>query len=66
MRIEIPDEIIQEVRIIDAINSGRTTSGEKDLRRFQEKYEELHRLSYSVGDKVLSILLKEVVNSRNR
>lgn len=64
MRIEIPDEIIDDVLAIDAVTSGRATAHCKTTQEFQETVDECHRIQASVSDKLISIVLRELVKSR--
>lgn len=60
MKIEIPDEIIDDVRLIDAANSGRATENVRNPEEFRKTFEELHRLEASVADRVLSVIWRAV------
>lgn len=52
------DESVEEMLIVDAVNSGRATAHAKKPEEFKEAFENAHRLSSKVSDEVISKIVK--------
>lgn len=57
IELEISDETIEDILIIDAVNSGRATAHAKKPEEFKEAFENAHRLTAKVADEVVSKLV---------
>lgn len=57
IELEISDGCEESLRIIKAVNSGRTTAQAKKPEEFKEAFENAHRLTALVSDEILSKVL---------
>ena len=64
MKIEIPEKLVDQIRVIDAINSWRANAGEKDLEKYRQRVHVCHMLTQHVADEVMTLILREIEKER--
>lgn len=64
MLVEIPEELVEGYRIVEAVFSGRATEGLKTVPEIEKTLQNAHRILADVSDKVNSLIVRQIVKER--